>query len=383
MKLLEGITIVDFSQFLSGPSASLRLADFGARVIKIEKPLTGDICRQLYVSEVEVGGDSTLFHTINRNKESFVADLKDEKDRQKVYRLIEKADVLIHNFRPGVMERLGFSYSKVKSIKPDIIYAGISGYGEQGPWSGLPGQDLLLQSITGIPYLNGEADKLPTPMGVSVVDILAGAQLVQGILAALLKRDATSKGSLVQLSMLETSLDFQFEVFTTFLNDGEELPQRSHKNHAHAYIAAPYGVYETSDGYLALAMGNITQLAKLLNCPPLERYDDPERWFRERDAIKAVLADHLKTQSITYWLDILEAADIWCAKVLTIEELTNEQGYKELDMEMTVSTTQGLNLKTTRCPIRVNGEKLTATQGAPLLGEHTDAITREFGLKNI
>src|SRR5690606_22706398 len=173
-----------------------------------------------------------------------------------------------------------------------------------------------------------------------------------------------------------------FEVFTTFLNDGEELPQRSQKNHAHAYIAAPYGVYETSDGYLALAMGNITQLAKLLNCPSLEKYDDPERWFQERDAIKAVMADHLKTQSIKYWLDILEAADIWCAKVLTIEDLTNEQGYKELDMEMTVSTTQGLSLKTTRCPIRVNGEKLTATQGAPLLGEHTDAITREFGLKN-
>lgn len=382
MKLLEGITILDFSQFLSGPSASLRLADFGARVIKVEKPLTGDICRQLYVSEVEVGGDSTLFHTINRNKESFVVDLKDTKDKQKVYQLIESVDVLIHNFRPGVMERLGFCYEKVKSVKPDIIFAAISGYGEQGPWNGLPGQDLLLQSITGIPFLNGEADKLPTPMGVSVVDILAGAQLVQGILAALLKRDATSKGSLVQLSMLETSLDFQFEVFTTFLNDGEELPERSEKNHAHSYIAAPYGVYETKDGYLALAMGNISQLAELLRCQPLEKYNDPQRWFGDRDAIKAVLADHLKTQSLQYWLDILEAADIWCAKVLNIKALTLEQGYKELDMEMTTQTSQGLNIKTTRCPIRVNGEKLTPAQGAPLLGEHTDAIIREFGLKN-
>src|SRR5690606_35004377 len=139
MKLLEGITIVDFSQFLSGPSASLRLADFGARIIKVEKPISGDICRQLYVSEVELEGESTLFHTINRNKESFVADLKNTGDKQMVLQLIQKADVLIHNFRPKVMERLGFSYAEVKALKPDIIYASISGYGEQGSWSGLPG----------------------------------------------------------------------------------------------------------------------------------------------------------------------------------------------------------------------------------------------------
>lgn len=383
MKLLEGITIVDFSQFLSGPSASLRLADFGARVIKVEKPFTGDICRQLYVSEVELEGESTLFHTINRNKESFVADLKDDNGKQKVLQLIQKADIIIHNFRPNVMERLGFSYAKLKALKPDIIYASISGYGEQGPWSTLPGQDLLLQSITGIPFLNGEADKLPTAMGVSAVDILAGAQLVQGILAALIKRDTTHEGSLIQLSMLETSLDFQFEVFTTFLNDGEELPKRSQNNHAHAYIGAPYGVYQTQDGYLALAMGNIAQLSELLNCPSLKPFENPECWFKERDSIKSILAAHLQKQPLKIWLDILEAADIWCAKVLNIEQLTQEQGYKELDMEMTVSTSQGQQLKTTRCPIRINGNILTPTQGAPLLGEHTQAIIQEFGLNQI
>lgn len=382
MELLEGITIIDFSQFLSGPSASLRLADFGARVIKIEKPFSGDICRELYVSDVELEGESTLFHTINRNKESFVVDLKDTDDKQKVLQLIQKADVVIHNFRPNVMERLGLSYDIIKAIKSDIIYASISGYGEQGPWSELPGQDLLLQSITGIPFLNGQADTLPTAMGVSVVDILAGAQLVQGILAALIKRDTTKEGSLIQLSMLETSLDFQFEVFTTFLNDGEELPERSQNNHAHAYIAAPYGVYQTQDGYLALAMGNIAQLADLLNCPPLKDFQNPECWFKHRDSIKSVLAEHLQKQPIKVWLDILEAADIWCAKVLNINQLTQEQGYKELDMEMIVTTSQGQQLKTTRCPIRINGKKLTPTQGAPLLGEHTDAIIREFGLNH-
>jgi len=382
MKLLEGITIVDFSQFLSGPSASLRLADFGARVIKIEKPHSGDICRQLYVSEVELGGESTLFHTINRNKESFVADLKDPNDKQLILQLIQKSDIVLHNFRPKVMERLGLSYDILKTIKPDIIYASISGYGEQGPWSELPGQDLLLQSITGIPYLNGQADALPTAMGVSVVDMLSGAQLVQGILAALIKKDTTGEGGIIQLSMLETSIDFQFEVFTTFLNDGEELPMRSLNNHAHAYIAAPYGVYKTKDGYLALAMGNIVQLGALLHCPALQLYNNPDNWFKERDTIKAILAEHLKKEPLRIWLDILEKADVWCAEVLDIEKLTHQQGYKELDMEMIVTTSGGEQLKTTRCPIRFNGKPLRASKGAPLLGEHTQSIIQEFELSH-
>lgn len=382
MKLLEGITIVDFSQFLSGPSASLRLADFGARVIKIEKPHSGDICRQLYVSEVELGGESTLFHTINRNKESFVADLKDPNDKQLILQLIQKSDIVLHNFRPKVMERLGLSYDILKTIKPDIIYASISGYGEQGPWSELPGQDLLLQSITGIPYLNGQADALPTAMGVSVVDMLSGAQLVQGILAALIKKDTTGEGGIIQLSMLETSIDFQFEVFTTFLNDGEELPMRSLNNHAHAYIAAPYGVYKTKDGYLALAMGNIVQLGALLHCPALQLYNNPDNWFKERDTIKAILAEHLKKEPLRIWLDILEKADVWCAEVLDIEKLTHQQGYKELDMEMIVTTSGGEQLKTTRCPIRFNGKPIRASKGAPLLGEHTQSIIQEFELSH-
>ncbi|MCM8568462.1 CoA transferase [Gramella jeungdoensis] len=380
MKLLEGILVVDFSQFLSGPSASLRLADFGARVIKIEKTGTGDICRQLYVSEIEVANESTLFHTINRNKESFSADLKDEKDKQQVKDLLKKADVVMHNFRPGVMERLGFSYEEILEINPKIIYAGISGYGEEGEWKDLPGQDLLLQSLSGLPYLNAESSKIPTPMGISVVDILAGTHLAQGILAALVKRDATGEGSLVQVSMLESALDFQFEVFTTFLNDGEELPERSEKNHAHSYVAAPYGVYETQDGYLALAMGSIPKLAELLDCPPLKKYDDPKNWFRLRDEIKKILAGHLKEKRTKYWLDILEPADIWCAKVLNIEELIDEEGYRVLDMEMTVFTSKGQEIKTTRCPVRVNGEILKSEKGAPFLGEHNDAIVREFGL---
>lgn len=200
MKLLEDILVIDFSQFLSGPSASLRLADLGARVIKIEKPGTGDICRQLYVSDVRIDDESTIFHAINRNKESYEADLKNEQDLIKVRKLLSKADVLLHNFRPGVMKRLGLDHDSVKKINPSIVYAEISGYGDEGEWSELPGQDLLLQALTGLPYLNNDADRPPTPMGVAVVDILAGTHVAQGILAALYQRLNSREGALVQVS---------------------------------------------------------------------------------------------------------------------------------------------------------------------------------------
>src|SRR5438067_6672154 len=175
MNLLEDIIVIDFSQFLSGPSAGLKLADMGAQVIKIEKPLTGDICRELYVSDVMIEGESTIFHAINRNKQSYVADLKVDSDVEKVKKLIAKADVVLHNFRPGVMARLGLSYTDVKKINPSIVYAEISGYGNEGPLVNLPGQDLLLQSVLGLTWLSNNQDDMPTLMGVALVDILAGA----------------------------------------------------------------------------------------------------------------------------------------------------------------------------------------------------------------
>ena len=207
MQLLKDILVIDFSQFLSGPSASLRLADMGAQVIKIERPGTGDICRQLYVSDVMIEGESTIFHAINRNKQSYTADLKDADDLEKVKRLLTKADVMMHNFRPGVMERIGLDYETVKTINPDIIYAEITGYGCDGPWRDLPGQDLLLQAASGLTWLSNNNNESPTPMGVAVVDIMAGTHIAQGILASLYKRAVTGEGALVQVSMFESILD--------------------------------------------------------------------------------------------------------------------------------------------------------------------------------
>jgi len=383
MKLLEDILVIDFSQFLSGPSAGLRLADMGARVIKIEKPGTGDICRELYVSDVKLEGESTIFHAINRNKESYTADLKDPNDLEKVKTLLTEADILIHNFRPGVMERLGLDYDTVRKINPSIIYSEINGYGEQGPWKDLPGQDLLLQSVSGLTWLSNNNDTTPTPMGVAVVDILAGAHLAQGILATLYQRAITGEGALVQVSMFESILDFQFEVLTCFYNDGNELPVRSSVNNGHAYIAAPYGIYKTTNGYLALAMGDIVQLGELLKCDELKKYSKPEDWFNKRDEIKKILADHLLGCRTESWLSILEPADIWCAKVLDYDALTREEGYKVLDMELKVKTGNGLEITTTRCPIRVDGKLLLSHRGAPMLGEHNRQIEEEFILQSI
>lgn len=380
MRLLEDIIVVDFSQFLSGPSASLRLADMGAQVIKIEKPGIGDICRELYVSDVMIEGESTIFHAINRNKKSYVADLKNPDDLVKIKELLRKADVMMHNFRPGVMERIGLDYNTVKELNPQIVYAEITGYGNEGPWKDLPGQDLLLQAASGITWLSNNKQEGPTPMGVAVVDILAGTHLAQGILAALYSRIVSNKGALVQVSMLESILDFQFEVLTCYYNDGNALPQRSEVNSGHAYIAAPYGIYQTQAGFIALAMGSIPVLGELLGCAPLQAFTDNTEWFSKRDEIKTILSAHLLTNTAAHWLAILEKADIWCAPVLNYDELMQEEGYKALNMETVVKTTNGLEITTTRCPIRIDGKIVTSERGAPVLGEHNAEIDNQFGL---
>jgi len=376
MKPLEDYLIVDFSQFLSGPSASLRLADLGARVIKIEKPGTGDICRTLYTSDLIMNGESSVFHTINRNKESFAIDFKQPSELEKLKKLLAKADVVMHNFRPGVMKRVGLSYDDVKKINPNIVYAEISGYGTKFELKDLPGQDLLLQSLTALTWLSGNQEDGPVPMGLSIVDMLAGAHLAQGILAALYRKATHNMGAKVQVSMLESAFDFQFETITTYFNDGGELPVRTKSNNAHAYLGAPYGIYKTNDGYLALAMGSIPVLASLLQCDELLQF--PENKFELRDDIKNILASHLQTQDTQFWLDILEPADIWCAKVLNYKQLFAEEGFKILDFTQQVEMQDGYSYKTTRCPIKIDGEYFTSTKGSPKLGQDNARIIKEF-----
>jgi crotonobetainyl-CoA:carnitine CoA-transferase CaiB-like acyl-CoA transferase len=380
MKPLEKLVVLDFSQFLAGPAAAMRLADLGARVIKIERPGTGDICRQLYISNLGVEGDSTLFHSINRNKQGYAANLKDPADLEKIRALIAKADVLIENFRPGVMDKLGLGYDAVKAINPRLVYGTVTGYGTKGPWVGKPGQDLLAQSMSGLAWLSGDEGEGPVPMGLAVADLTASAHLVEGILACLVRRGVTGEGGRVEVSLLESILDLQFEVITTHLNDGFKDPQRSAVRNAHAYLGAPYGIYATADGHLALAMGSIPVLGELLECPALLDYQERQSWFDRRDEIKGILRDHLVTRTTADWLAVLEPADIWCADVLSWTRLRQTEGYQILGMEQEILCPGGTPLKTLRCPIRIDGAVSTSSVGAPVIGQHTAEIEREFAI---
>ena len=379
-KPLEGLTVLEFSQFLSGPYAGLRLADLGARVIKIERPGVGDLCRNLYISDTDLEGDSTLFHAINRNKESFAANLKDASDLDVVKKLIEKADIITQNFRPGVIERIGLDYENVKKINPKIVYGTISGYGSTGPWSSLPGQDLLAQSRTGLVWLNGNGGEAPTPMGLAVADMLAGHTLVEGILAAVIKRFRTDNGSHVETSLVEALLDFQFEVLTTYFNDGNRKPQRSSYNNAHAYLSAPYGIYKTSNGYIAIAMTPLPQLGELLDLNSIKDLHDQKEWFTKRDEIKKNIGDWIEKQTTEHWLSILEPADIWCAKVLDWETMVKHEGFKILDMVQRIKRDDGLDIETLRCPIKIDGEIFKSSKAAPKIGNDNNSIMKEFGI---
>ncbi len=379
-KPLEGLTVLEFSQFLSGPYAGLRLADLGARVIKIERPEVGDLCRNLYISDTDLEGDSTLFHAINRNKESFAANLKDAKDIELVKKLIEKADIITQNFRPGVIERIGLDYKNVKKINPKIVYGTISGYGSDGPWSSLPGQDLLAQSRTGLVWLNGNGGEAPTPMGLAVADMLAGHTLVEGILAAVIKRFRTDNGSHVETSLVEALLDFQFEVLTTYFNDGNRKPQRSSYNNAHAYLSAPYGIYKTSNGYIAIAMTPLPQLGELLDLNSIKDLHDQKEWFTKRDEIKKDIGDWIEKQTTEHWLSILEPADIWCAKVLDWDTMVKHEGFKILDMVQRIKRDDGLDIETLRCPIKIDGEIFKSSKAAPKIGNDNNSIMKEFGI---
>jgi len=373
---LHGLLVLEFSQYLSGPSAGLRLADLGARVIKIERPRGGDACRQLAIKNLWINDSSLLFHTINRNKESFAADLKNEEDLELVKRLIEKADVMTNNFRPGVMSKLGLDYESVKRMNPKIIYAEVTGYGKEGLWKDKPGQDLLAQSLSGLTFNTGNNDSNPVPFGLAIADMICGAHLTQGILAALVRCQETGNGAHVEVSLIESLIDFQFEFLTTFFATGK-LPKRSAVSNGHSLLGAPYGIYGTANGWLALAMMPIVKLKQALQCELLSEYSETEA-FSKRDEIKTVITDCLKEQSTEYWMERLTKMDLWAMPVMNWDELTKHEAYLALQMEQTVVAGDGDQLVTTRCPIRFNRRILTSEKGAPKIGEQNQVILQEM-----
>ena len=335
----------------------------------------GEAGRKLVIKDLWVDDNSLLFHTINRNKESFTANLKDKEDLTVIKKLITKADVLIHNFRPEVMGRNGLDYAAVKAINPRIVYAEVSGYGKKGPWKDKPGQDLLLQSMTGLAYTTGNGNNGPVPFGISIADIMAGSQLVQGILGGLIRRHKTGEGTLIEVSLMESLLDFQFELLTTYYTTRQQ-PQRSKVANGQPLLSAPYGIYDTADGHIAIAMMDIHVLADTIGCLGLKDFSKQEA-FSRRDEIKTVLANHLLKQTTDYWLGLLQDAGLWSMHVLNWEEMTNETAYQSLGMEQKIKVGEK-EITTTRCPIRINGERLVSGRRAPGVGEHNELIKEEL-----
>ena len=369
---LEGLRVLDFSQFLAGPYAALKLADMGADVVKVERAGVGDLSRQLYLTDTRIGGESTIFHAINRNKRSVEIDMKSEADRAAVRELVRRADVVLQNFRPGVMERLGFGYEAVREINPKVVYGSVTGYGTEGPWVDLPGQDLLAQARSGMMWLTGGAGDGPVAVGLPIGDVLAGAALAHGVLALLFRRERHGIGGLVETSLMEVLADLQFELLTTWLNDGGRMPKRSAQNPAHAYLAAPYGVYGTADGHMAIAMGKLDILAGLTGLDAATAGLDP---FAERDRIKAGLAEALAGKTTAEWMERFIAADIWAAPVMDWRELVASGIMQTLDMLQEVRRGE-VRLQTTRLPIKFDGHRPAGDRAAPSLGDANDLLSK-------
>ena len=261
-----------------------------------------------------------------------------------------------------------------------MIYGVVSGYSSSGTWAKKPGQDLLIQSLSGFNYLTGNADDDPTPSGLATSDIFTGVHLVQGIIAALINREKTGKGSLIEVSLLESTIDLQFEVITTYLNDGNKLPQRAQKGNAHAYVKAPYGVYKTLDGYISLAIVELFDLCEAMNIELPSKFKPKEACFEYRNEIMEWLSGYLCKEKTSYWMDIFDRHDFACAPVYSYHDLLNHDGYMALKMDQQVETTDGITMRTTRCPIRIDGERIFNRKSAPTPGEDNDKIEKEFGL---
>ncbi|MGR5143174.1 CaiB/BaiF CoA transferase family protein [Photobacterium sp. DNB23_23_1] len=347
MRPLQGIKVVDFSQFLAGPACSLRLADLGAEVIKVERPGVGDICRQLYVAKQKVGDESTIFHAINRNKKSVAIDLKSKSGYQDALQLVAGADVVIQNFRPGVAKKLGIDWATLREVNPKLVYGSVSGYSpDSKTWKDKPGQDLLAQSLSGLVWSNGDG-QAPQPMGLAIADLTAAYELAQGILSLLVRRGLTGEGGLTEVSLVESLISLQSVALFEHINHGVTSGEDSKD---------AQGIYQTLDGYLAIGSVDCRTVSNALAL----------------DAHKALsLGKYISQQPKRPLLEVLKSNSIPACPVLDWHELRESDHYKSLNFEQGVFNKQQQILHTTRCPVTIDGERFISPVGAPEIGEHT------------
>ncbi len=379
-KALSHITILDFSHLLQGPFATQLLADMGANVIKIERPGAGDLFRSLTFRNKWVGdGESPNFLAWNRNKRSVALNLKSPEAREIIMKMAKDADVVVQNFRPGVMARMGFGYEDFKAVNPGIVYCSGSGYGEDGPYVNRPGQDMLVQGLTGIMAATGQADQPPTPVGAGFSDQVGAMNMVYGILTALLWRERSGKGQEVKINLLAGMLAHQNQEMVMAMNFNEDF-QRPNSGIGHPGMDAPFGTYPTTDGWVTIAMSPFKTLVGVLGNEDLLRFDAAETLFAERDAVWRALASETGKWSTADLIEALLAADIWCGEVKTHLEAAADPQVAHLGLLQSYEHPRAGTVKVVGPAVGMSNTPASIERPAPLVGEHTREVLGEFGI---
>ena len=374
---LNGLVVADFSQLAQGPWATQMLGDMGADVIKIE-PKKGDWMRHYSYGNLYPKGESISFISFNRNKRSIAVDLKEEEGKQIALDIIAKSDILIENFRPGVMERLGLGYDIIKEVNPRLIYCSSSGYGSSGPYLKRPGQDLLAQSISGAAALNGKKGTPPVVTAVGQADLLTSLNIVQTVLAAIYSREKTGKGQKIETNLLNSIIGFHIQEITAYLYKGKN-PERSESGIPNPWLGAPYGLYNTYDGYIAIGMGSVRKIANIIG---LDKYDteefDSNNLIEGRDMIREDFDEVFKTKKTEEWLAVLLKNDLWCSQVNTFDEMVKDPQVAHNQMIIKYDHPTVGEVKTTGFSNSFSDTPQQIFRPAPLLNQHCDEILSEF-----
>jgi crotonobetainyl-CoA:carnitine CoA-transferase CaiB-like acyl-CoA transferase len=373
MAPLDGITVLDLTRVLSGPYCTMLLADMGARVIKVEQPGKGDDTRAWGPPFLE--GESAYFLSINRNKESVTLDFKHPDGRALLEQLIAKADVLVENFRPGTLTKLGLDYEALSKKYPRLIYCSISGFGHTGPRSKQPGYDAIMQAEGGLMSITGTADGPPVRLGVAIVDVVSGMFAAYGVAMALLARERTGRGQEVDLAMLDATVALLTYQAGNYFASGK-VPARLGNRHP---SIVPYETFTASDGEFVLAVGNDDQWRRfcaVAELPEDERFASNRQRVSGYDALRPWVADRLRERPRQHWIEKLTAAGVPCGSVRNFEELFADPQLTAREMIALVEHATIGPLKALGVPVKLSETPGAVRMPPPTLGQHTDAVLR-------
>ncbi|WP_226629260.1 CaiB/BaiF CoA transferase family protein [Alloyangia pacifica] len=377
MGILSGYTVLDCSIAMAGPFAAQRLGDLGADVIKIE-PVAGEWQRHAPAGGITGNEINVSFLSLNRNKRSLAVDLKSEEGRRIVRRLVEKADVFIQNYRAGVAGRLGVDYESLSAINPKLVYVSMSGFGEDGPYARRPGQDLLLQAMSGAMMSTGRAGEPPQAAGQYLVDAVTAYTAFEGALAALLHRERSGEGQKVEVNMLDAITTLQMQELSVYTVGGKPQ-ERSAEPHAHVYIRSPYGTFATRDGYLALAMPHFAGMARALEEPRFEGLNEETAGWEDRDAVFALTREAVAKFTTEEAIARLEAEGIWVSPVYGYADLVADPQIAHNGTFIEYDHPTEGRVKTPGFPIKFSRTPSELRFGAPRVGEHSLEVLQAAG----